>query len=178
MNNGSWTLRFAGRAERDLRQLDRPVRQRIYEALERLRQDPQTAGSLRRLSARVTASRRRLAGAPTARSGRASDLRQARPAPQSRLPRLIAHALAQSWPKRLCGAPYRDWRSLTAPPATCRKSGRSAPSVVRCRTYRRGLSRRRWVRVPSLPLLEAPARRSVLGRTASGSPGALWLIIA
>jgi len=53
VSNRPWTLRFAERAERDLRRLDRPVRERVYEGLERLCRDPQQAGSLRRLSGRA-----------------------------------------------------------------------------------------------------------------------------
>lgn len=52
MSNGPWTLWFVERAQRDLRRLDRPVRERVYEALDRLCQDPRQAGSLRRLSGR------------------------------------------------------------------------------------------------------------------------------
>jgi mRNA interferase RelE/StbE len=51
VTDGRWTLRFAARAERDLRRLDRPVRERVYAALERLCDDPH-AGALRRLAGR------------------------------------------------------------------------------------------------------------------------------
>ncbi len=51
MTDGGWTLRFAARAERDMRRLDRPVRARVYDALERLREDPH-AGALRKLAGR------------------------------------------------------------------------------------------------------------------------------
>jgi len=51
VTDGRWTVRFAARAERDMRRLDRRVRARVYEALERLREDPQ-AGALLKLSGR------------------------------------------------------------------------------------------------------------------------------
>jgi mRNA interferase RelE/StbE len=51
VTDGGWTLRFAARAERDMRRLDRPVRVRVYAALEQLREDPR-AGALRKLSGR------------------------------------------------------------------------------------------------------------------------------
>ncbi len=51
MTDARWRLRFATRAERDLRRLDRPIRTRVYAALEQLRDDPH-AGALRKLSGR------------------------------------------------------------------------------------------------------------------------------
>ena len=49
MSRPYWRVEFAPRARKDLRRLDRPVQQRVIEALERLTADPKLSGDVRRL---------------------------------------------------------------------------------------------------------------------------------
>jgi mRNA interferase RelE/StbE len=47
-----WSVEFERRAAKDLERLDRPVRQRVFTAIERLADDPQSAW-LRKLAGRL-----------------------------------------------------------------------------------------------------------------------------
>jgi len=49
VSEAQWRLRFATRAQRDLRRLDPPIRARVVAALEKLAADPH-AGQLRKLT--------------------------------------------------------------------------------------------------------------------------------
>jgi mRNA interferase RelE/StbE len=46
-----WSVQFERRADKDLERLDRPVRERVFTAIERLATDPHSAG-LRKLAGR------------------------------------------------------------------------------------------------------------------------------
>jgi mRNA interferase RelE/StbE len=45
-----WRVEFTPRASKDIRRLDRPVQQRITEALDRLTEGPQLKGDIKRLA--------------------------------------------------------------------------------------------------------------------------------
>lgn len=49
MSDTPWSIAFTGRAGKDMRRLDQPVRERVSAALDRLAQDPH-GGALRKLS--------------------------------------------------------------------------------------------------------------------------------
>ncbi len=51
MSDTPWSIAFTGRAGKDMRRLDQPVRERIVVALDRLAEDPYS-GALRKLSGR------------------------------------------------------------------------------------------------------------------------------
>ena len=50
MSAAPWRLELTRTAQRDLRRLDQPVRNRVKQALRALAQDPHHAGQLRKLS--------------------------------------------------------------------------------------------------------------------------------
>lgn len=50
MSDAPWWVVVTRTAQRDLRRLDPPVRQRVADALRRLADDPQQTGQLRRLT--------------------------------------------------------------------------------------------------------------------------------
>lgn len=52
MTGTDWRLRYTARAQRDLRNLDPPIRRRVIAALDELIADPKTTGGLRRLRSR------------------------------------------------------------------------------------------------------------------------------
>ena len=68
-------------------------------------------------------------------------------APKQRFdsPKLQRQPWPNPGPNALGTGPRRHWGSSREPLATCRKSRRSAPSVVTCGEHRRGLSHRRFV---------------------------------
>lgn len=51
MSDTPWSIAFTGRAGKDMRRLDQPIRERVGAALDRLTQDPHS-GALRKLSGR------------------------------------------------------------------------------------------------------------------------------
>ncbi len=67
MNAEPWRVELTRTAQRDLRRLDPPVRQRVIAALRALAADPHQAGQLRKLTSapewrlRATATQRRRA---------------------------------------------------------------------------------------------------------------------
>lgn len=52
MTGSGWRLRYTARAQRDLRNLDPPIRRRVIAALENLTADPEASSGLRRLRGR------------------------------------------------------------------------------------------------------------------------------
>lgn len=50
MSDPHWRIEFAPSARKDLRRLDKPVQQRIADALDRLAADARLAGDVRRLA--------------------------------------------------------------------------------------------------------------------------------
>jgi mRNA interferase RelE/StbE len=47
-----WSVEFERRADKDLERLDPPIRERVFTALERLANDPQSGAGLRKLAGR------------------------------------------------------------------------------------------------------------------------------
>jgi mRNA interferase RelE/StbE len=50
LSSAPWRVELTRTAQRDLRRLDPPVRQRVHDALRALAQDPHRAGQLRKLT--------------------------------------------------------------------------------------------------------------------------------
>jgi mRNA-degrading endonuclease RelE of RelBE toxin-antitoxin system len=57
-----WSVEFERRAAKDLERLDSPVRQRVFTAIKRLADDPQSAG-VRKLAGRLESRLRVATGA-------------------------------------------------------------------------------------------------------------------
>jgi mRNA interferase RelE/StbE len=53
VSDSPWAVSFERRAERDVERLDKKLRQRVLDAVERLAQDPDTSTELRKLKGRA-----------------------------------------------------------------------------------------------------------------------------